>query len=213
MIEQDSKKSVTTRHHFFAAFFNWSATRPSSLKITNPLRKETAGKAYGRVLELGAGSGLNFTFYTPDLATHVDAIEPDLAMSDYARQRIATAAVPIDLHQVGAESLPFSDHVFDSAVATLVFCSVSDPIQSLAEIRRVLKPGATLFLFEHVRSSQPVFARLQDLITPLSKRVAGNCHWNRDTEHILKDAGFQIQYRRKMYGGMQPVVVIHAISQ
>ena len=123
-------------------------------------------------------------------------------MLAYARERLSQAAVPISLTQASVESLPWADATFDSAVATLVFCSVSDPVRGLREIKRVLKPGGTLFLFEHVRSKTTVIAQVQDALVPVTTRLFGNCHWNRDAEQLVQEAGFQVVQVRAVGGGL-----------
>ncbi len=132
----------------------------------------------------------------------MEAVEPDSAMLAYARERAGQAAVPITLTQASVEALPFTDATFDSAVATLVFCSVSDPVRGLQEIKRVLKPGGTLFLFEHVRSKTTVIAQVQDALVPVTTRLFGNCHWNRDAEQLVREAGFQVAQVRAVGGSL-----------
>jgi ubiquinone/menaquinone biosynthesis C-methylase UbiE len=97
----------------------------------------------------------------------VEAIEPDTAMLRYARERVAIAKVPITLTQTPVEVLPFADETFDCAMATLVFCSVSDPAGGLREIWRILKPGGKLLLLEHVRSQRTIAGRVQDILVPM----------------------------------------------
>jgi ubiquinone/menaquinone biosynthesis C-methylase UbiE len=95
------------------------------------------------VLEVGAGGGQNFPFYDPTRVVRVEAVEPDAAMLVAAGRSLVEAPVPIRLSRAPAEALPFPDACFDSAVVTLVFCSVRDPQRGLREIWRVLKPGAS----------------------------------------------------------------------
>ncbi len=128
-------------HPGFAAFYEWFARLGQQRRLIDPLREVSAGQAYGIVLEVGAGNGLNFSWYDPQRVKRVEAVEPDSAMLAYAHERVSQAAVPITLTQASVEALPWADATFDSAVATLVFCSVSDPVQGLREIKRVLKPG------------------------------------------------------------------------
>ena len=178
-----------------------------------PLRKEVIGQAQGVVLEIGAGTGLNFAFYNPEQVERVEAVEPDKAMLRYARERLKTARVPITLTQAPVETLPFANETFDSAVATLVFCSVTDPMRGLHEVWRVLKPGGMLLLIEHVRAQGAFAQQLQNIITPVTKRMAGNCHWNRDTERSVINADFEIESRRDAGGGVQRMVVVKAARE
>ena len=175
----------------------------------NPLRKEVTGQARGLVLEIGAGNGLNFAFYDPDTVERVEATEPDSAMLGYARERAAAARVPVNLTQAPVENLPFADESFDSAVVTLVFCSVGDPLRGLREVRRVLKPGGSLLMVEHVRAYGAIAATIQNIITPINRLVAGNCHWNRDTEKTVIEAGFQLEQRRDIGGVIVPIILLH----
>jgi ubiquinone/menaquinone biosynthesis C-methylase UbiE len=205
------KKSDATNHPFFSRAYELLSRGGSESRFMQPLREETAGQARGLVLEVGAGNGLNFSFYDPQKVERVDAIEPDTTMLRYARQRLETARVPINLSQAIAENLPFGDQTFDSVVTTLVFCSVDDPARGLREILRVLKPGGTLFMAEHIRSQKVMAARMQDILTPLTRLTSGNCHWNRDTVCTLTEAGFQVNYKRDIDGLLLPMIVLQAI--
>jgi ubiquinone/menaquinone biosynthesis C-methylase UbiE len=207
----DKSKPGATSHHLFAAYYERTSRSRFERSYMTPLRKEIIGQASGVVLEIGAGNGLNFSYYDPEQVERVEAIEPDTAMLRYARERAASAPIPVTLTQAPVESLPFADETFDCAMATLVFCSVSDPASGLREIRRVLKPGGKLLLLEHVRSRGAISGHLQDMLVPFTTRLAGNCHWNRNTEGTVADAGFQIEYRRDLGGWMLPMVMLRAI--
>ena len=207
-----SKKLCTGMHHpIFAAVYERLARFGPARRMIDPLRQETAGQARGVVLEVGVGTGLNVPFYLPGKVERVEAVDPDAAMLRYARKRLSTARVPIRLTQAPVEALPFADETFESVVATLVFCSVTDPQRGLREIKRVLKPGGTLLLVEHVRAEAAIAARVQDALVPVTTRLAGNCHWNRDTARTVTDAGFQITRLRQLGGKLQPIIVLQAI--
>jgi ubiquinone/menaquinone biosynthesis C-methylase UbiE len=207
----ESNKAITTTNHCrFAAFYERLSRSASERNFMEPLRKEVIAQAEGVVLEIGAGNGLNFALYNPEQVERVEAVEPDSAMLRYARERLNTARIPITLTQAPVETLPFADETFDSAVATLVFCSVTDPMRGLSEVRRVLKPGGILLLIEHVRAQGAFAQQIQNIITPVNKRLAGNCHWNRDTERSVINAAFEIESRREVRGGVQRMIVLKA---
>ena len=202
-------KSGHTSHRFFARYYERVSRSSREQSFMNPLRKEVTGQARGLVLEIGAGNGLNFAFYDPDTVERVEATEPDSAMLGYARERAAAARVPVNLTQAPVENLPFANESFDSAVVTLVFCSVGDPLRGLREVRRVLKPGGSLLMVEHVRAHGAIAATMQNIITPINRLVAGNCHWNRDTEKTVIEAGFQLEQRRDIGGVIVPIIILH----
>jgi ubiquinone/menaquinone biosynthesis C-methylase UbiE len=158
-------------------------------------RHELVGSLEGDVLEVGAGTGLNLPHY--ERASRVVAVEPDASMASRLRMRAPEAAVPVEIVAGTAESLPFEDERFDTAVITFVLCSVDNPRAALAEVRRVLRPGGRLVLLEHVRGDGRL-AHWQDRCTPLHRRVAGNCHLNRETRSEVAAAGFDV-------AGVRPV--------
>lgn len=154
--------------------------------------------ARGRVLDVGCGTGRNLPRYAE--GTFVVGVEP----SEDALQRARTRAPNVPLVRGSAEALPFRDGAFDTAVSGLVFCSVPDPGKGLREVKRVLKPGGTLRMLEHVRSTRPLVARWQDFIQPGWTKVAGGCHPNRDTEATVREAGFEVDAQsRRARGNMR----------
>jgi ubiquinone/menaquinone biosynthesis C-methylase UbiE len=195
----------------FAAFYTWMTDRPLVRRGQEQYRRECVSQAEGVVLEVGAGGGQNFSFYDPQRVERVEACEPDEAMLNAARRRLGGAPVPITLTRAAVEALPFPDVSFDCVVATLVFCSVRDVEHGLGEVRRVLKPGGKFLLLEHVRSQNRTTAWIQDTLVPLTTRIMGNCHPNRDTQQAVLYAGFQLVQARKVMGGLEPVVLLAAI--
>jgi ubiquinone/menaquinone biosynthesis C-methylase UbiE len=143
------------------------------------------GGAGGRVLDLGCGTGRNLPLLEGGRSVGLD---PSFASLRRARRRSPGTV----LVQGSAEALPFRDGVFDTVVSGLVLCSVPDPARGLAEVRRVLRPEGTLRALEHVRSTVPWRARVQDALQPAWTWFAGGCHPNRDTERAIEAAGFAI---------------------
>lgn len=156
-----------------------------------PARREIVPQAVGRVLEIGVGTGLNLGLYR-DLETFV-GIEPDPYMSERARPRISELPFPAELHEIGAEEMPFGDAAFDTVVCTFTLCTIPDAEASLAEMRRVLRPGGRLLFAEHTRSEQRMMQRVQDALTPLWKRIGGGCHLNRPAPKMIEEAGFEVE--------------------
>lgn len=157
------------------------------------VRREIAGGARGRVLELGAGTGLSFPYYD-SRAERVIATEPDAHMLRRAQRRLKYTARPIELQQAWAEQLPFLDASFDTVVSTLVMCTTRDLLRALSEVRRVLKPSGELRIYEHVRYDHAFGAFWQDLVTPAWRWLGAGCHPNRDIAGRVREAGFEFQW-------------------
>ena len=152
-------------------------------------RRSLVARLEGDVLEIGAGTGFSLEHYLK--ADRVVAVEPDRSMAARIPGKIRGAPAPVEVVDARAESLPFPDESFDAAVSVFVLCSVDDQPAALAELRRVLRPGGTLNLLEHVRGHGAV-ARWQDRLNPLQRRLFGNCHLNRDTRAAVAAAGFDV---------------------
>ena len=153
---------------------------PLERRVFGEARRRLVGAAAGRVLDVGAGTGANFSLFAAGDA-RVVALDPEPGMLERAGRKASGAAVDVALVRATAEALPFPDGCFDTVVATLVFCTIRRPAVALAEVRRVLRPGGRLLMLEHVRSNRPALGLVQDLLTPAQRVVAAGCHLNRPT--------------------------------
>jgi ubiquinone/menaquinone biosynthesis C-methylase UbiE len=176
--------SKTVRNPLFARYFNRFAARREE-RGNRELRQELLSGLSGRVIEVGAGNGLNFPHY-PQAVREVVAVEPEPFLRDRAAAAAAAAAaVPVRVTDGTAGDLPAADGEFDAVVVSGLLCSVPDAEAALAEFRRVLRPGGQLRFYEHVRSRDAIFARYQrtaDLIWP---RLMGGCHVERRTQPAI----------------------------
>lgn len=187
----------TVSHPLFARLYARLGTKAEE-KGQAEHRAELLSGLSGRVIEVGAGHGLNFPHY-PDSVTEVLAVEPESHLRQLALQAAGKATVPIRVLDGTADRLPAGDEEFDAAVACLVLCSVPDQGRALAEFRRVLRPTGELRFYEHVVADTPGLARAQRMgdrsgLWPL---VAGGCHASRDTARAIEAAGFEIEQMRR----------------
>jgi SAM-dependent methyltransferase len=177
----------------FARYYDRSlkATEENGL---GEMRAALLAGAQGRVVEIGAGTGVNLDLYG-DGVEDLTLVEPDPHMGARLRERLATATgrPPRRLVAAPAEAMPFADDTFDTAVAMLVLCTVPDPVAAIAELARVLKPGGRLLFIEHVRSEDPGRASWQDRLEKPWRFMADGCHCNRDTEANLRASAFQVE--------------------
>jgi SAM-dependent methyltransferase len=154
-------------------------------------RRELLADLAGVVCEVGAGSGLNFAHY-PTTVTRVVAVEPEPTLRRHSGGVALAAPVPVEVVDGTSEALPLGDSSCDAVVLSLVMCTVPDPAATLAEVRRVLRPGGQVRFYEHVRSGHRVIGLAEDVVTPLWSRIAGGCHVNRDPVASLVAAGFDV---------------------
>lgn len=152
-------------------------------------RSALLARVNGAVLEVGGGTGANLPFYGRAVDELV-VTEPEEAMARRLEANLAAHALPARVVRAPAEELPFASDSFDAVVSTLVLCTVDDPVQALAEVHRVLRPGGRLVFLEHVRSDDPALARWQDRLHGAWKVVGYGCHCNRPTAASIEGAGF-----------------------
>jgi ubiquinone/menaquinone biosynthesis C-methylase UbiE len=181
----------SVRHPLFARLLERNAARDER-RGQAELRRELLRGLSGRVLEVGAGSGINFPHY-PSTVGELVAVEPEPYLRSRAEE--AAALLPLEIRVVDglAGELPFDEASFDAAVLTGVLCSVPDQEDALRDLRRVVRPGGELRFYEHVRGGEPARARWQDTVDHVWPRLMGGCHPNRDTLGAIEASGFTVQ--------------------
>jgi SAM-dependent methyltransferase len=154
-----------------------------------PKKTKHIGSLTGTLVEIGAGNGVNFRYYPPGV--RVVAYEPNPFMHDRLYASAKAHGLDVELRATSAETLDFEDDSVDAVVCTLVLCTVPDPVRTVSEVRRVLKPGGHFFFIEHVGAERgTLLRRMQDLLHGPWRYVFEGCHTNRETGALLEEAGF-----------------------
>lgn len=170
------------------------------------LRQDLLGRASGRTVELGSGTGLNLRHY-PDHLDELILTEPEAAMRARLARRLRRARSRVRVLDASAERLPFADGTVDTVVSTLVLCTVDAPDLALQEIRRVLRPGGRLLFLEHVRAESRRLAWWQDRLADPWRRLAEGCHCNRATVELIRACGLELGHvHQASWRGMPPII-------
>jgi len=168
-------------------------------------RRRLLGDARGRVVEIGAGTGLNIAHY-PDGIAELVLAEPEPTMRRRLARRLRRHARVARIVDARAEHLPLADGSVDTVVSTLVLCTVNEPERALREIARVLRPDGQLLFIEHVRASSRFLAACQDTLLHPWRRFAGGCVCNRPTIELMRACGFTIAAHDAVWRGIPPIV-------
>jgi SAM-dependent methyltransferase len=185
-------------HPLFARYYARISVTAETRLGMGGVRDRLLSGLSGRVIEIGAGNGLNFTHY-PSTVSEVVAIEPERRLRQLALDAARRSEVPVDVAPGAAEALPVKSEAFDAAVISLVLCSVRDVPRALAEIQRVLRPGGVVRFFEHGRGGGPAMTFTQRALDrTLWPPLNGGCHLARDPIAALRDAGFELGPYRRM---------------
>lgn len=183
--------SARVNHPIFVRFWLWMSPKMEQSGAAGHRRALLAGLS-GAVLEVGAGNGLNFAYYPPEV-TSVLAVEPELRLRQVARGAAAKARVAIEIVGGVAESLPAPDSSIDAVVYSLVLCSVANQARALREARRVLRPGGELRFFEHVQADTSGLRGVQRALDrTIWPTLGGGCHVARNTVMAIQASGFTI---------------------
>jgi ubiquinone/menaquinone biosynthesis C-methylase UbiE len=168
-------------------------------------RRELVRNARGRIVEIGAGTGLNVAHYADDLVELV-LTEPDAAMRRRLARRLRRHGRIARIVDAPAERLPLPDASVDTVISTLVLCTVDDPERTLSEIARVLRSDGQLLFVEHVRASSRFLAACQDSLHKPWQRFAAGCHCNRSILELMGACGFTVDADDAVWRGMPAIV-------
>jgi ubiquinone/menaquinone biosynthesis C-methylase UbiE len=168
-------------------------------------RRAVLTAARGRVVEIGAGTGLNVALY-PAAVDELVLTEPEPAMRRKLARRLERRACTALVFDAPAERLPLADASVDTVVSTLVLCTVGDPERVLREIARVLRPDGQLLFIEHVRASSRFLAAWQDRFLRPWRGFAGGCECNRPTLELMRACGFTVEADGAVWRGMPAIV-------
>src|SRR3954454_22084388 len=192
----------------FAKWYDFFMS-PLERRTFKEIRRDLLTRAYGKVIELGSGTGVNFPLYQH--VESVTAVEPSRYMIEQSEMNKELAVIPIEIIQASAEQLPFEKDSYDTVVATLAFCTIPDVDKALKEMKRICKANGKILLFEHVKMDNPILAKLQIYLTPFWKKICDGCHLDRDTVNLLKSKGFQVVEIKKFYRGLFVMIEIKNI--
>jgi ubiquinone/menaquinone biosynthesis C-methylase UbiE len=163
----------------------------------------------GKVLEVGVGTGRNFTYYPPNV--EITAIDFSARMLARAKEKASKSGLKLRLQQMDVQHLEFEPDTFDTVVASFVFCSVPDPVRGLTEIRRVIKPGGKVLLLEHVLSQKRSVAWFMNLANPLVVRLMG-ANINRRTIENVKASGLSVEHVTDLSAGIFKLIEARKIA-
>ncbi len=186
--------------HVVPRFIKCACSSPAIMT----LREKVVPLAEGRVFEIGCGGGINQQYYDPARISGFSGMDPSAKGLDYARAAAAKKGWQADIRQGFGEAIPFDDASFDSVVCTFTLCSVTDQAQTLAELRRILRPGGKLLYAEHGQAPDRNVRNWQDRIEPVWMKLAGGCHLTRPVGDAIAAGGFTVKELGKRYTRWMP---------
>lgn len=194
------KSEIRSRYDRAAPWYDLFEA-PAEVLGVRRLRKRLVESAGGRVLEVAAGTGKNFSFYPPGV--DLTAVDLSAAMLERARKRAADGELPVRFVVADGERLPFRDGEFHTVVSSLTVCTFPEPVTALREMGRVCRTGGRIHLLEHGRSDREWIGRLQDRWAHVHARALG-CRWNREPRRLAGAAGLELREdERRLFGIFQ----------
>lgn len=178
------------------------------------LRGRITDDLHGTVVEIGFGSGLNLR-HLPASVDRLLAVDPAVTGRRLAAERLEACPVPVEFVGLDGEDLDLDDASVDGALSTFTLCTIPDAARALRELHRVLRPGGQLHFLEHGLSPDPSVAKWQHRLTPVQRRLAGGCHFDRPVGRLLRDSGFEITAMHNHYlqGPKTPGYLYEGIAQ
>lgn len=174
-------------------------------------RSKIVPQAFGEVLEIGIGSGLNLQFYDTKKVSAIVGVDPAAQMQSLAHERAANIDIPVEVIAVDVQGIHAKTDQFDTIVMTFTLCSIDDPVAALQEMARVLKPNGRLLFCEHGLAPDLTVERWQHRLTPFWKPIAGGCHLDRDIPALIRAGGFAIDELSEAYlPGPRPMSYVYS---
>jgi len=170
-----------------------------SLKPNMRQREKVVPLASGEVLEIGVGSGLNFSFYDPSRVTKLWGLEPSAEMRRLAAGAVRSLPFQFEFIDLPGEEIPLDANSVDTVLVTYTLCTILETQPALRGMARVLRPGGKLIFCEHGAAPDAEVRRWQDRLNPIWKRMAGGCHLNRAIPELIRSGGFEIDSLDTMY--------------
>ncbi|MGQ0526025.1 MAG: class I SAM-dependent methyltransferase [Betaproteobacteria bacterium] len=192
----------------------WILPRLTDLAMRNReatrYRSRAVPQARGRVLEIGAGSGLNLPFYGSGVES-LTALDPSAALLEMASRKAKAVSFPVIFENCSSESIPADASTFDTVVSTWTLCTRPDPLKALEEMKRVLKPGGTIIFVEHGLAPEKRVREWQQRLNPLWRTVTGGCNLNREIAGLVRAAGFTLlKFENEYAKGLRPMSYIYS---
>ena len=181
--------------HIMPRLIGCACAQPQIMKA----RSRIVPQAHGDVLELGCGGGINMEFYKPERIKSFAGLDPSPRLLDASRAAAQAKGMTADIRPGMGEAMPYADAQFDTVVVTFTLCSVQDQMQTLAEMRRVLRPGGNALFLEHGGAPDASIQKWQRRIEPIWKRIGGGCHLTRPVTGAYEAAGFRIASGERDY--------------
>ena len=193
-----TSREIAEKYNRFARLYDWLEAIPDLLGL-RLLRRRLLWPSSGRILEVALGTGKNLPYY-PE-GSRIIAVDISLEMLKVARRRAAKLSINSSFVLADAESLPFRDKSFDTAVSALSACTFPNPARVFQEMARVCRTGGKIFLLEHGRSDHEWLGHWQDRHADKFAEPLG-CHWNREPLELVEQGGLKVVRAHRTFLGI-----------